>query len=363
MHNMLQRTPPVVLMLARHGLVTVAVCVLITTTLTLFGMGTWDVNFVYSISIGLLSWLCIEFGRLKFSRSKEVPWPYGWRGGAVVAVGILVGFGIGTLIGQSYQKLVQPNSHLTRFDGWVLPMMITVFTTTAMSFVFYMFGKARYLQMQAAQAERQAAEARLAMLQTQLEPHMMFNTLANLRVLIATDPERAQTMLDHLIDYLRATLGSSRSTEHSLRDEFARLQDYLALMQIRMGSRLAFTLDLPESLARMNVPPLLLQPLVENSIRHGLEPQLKGGAIRVTAREIEGHNVRKIELTVSDTGYGIAEQRLADVSEPNRQHFGTSQVRERLATRYGDAATFELQPNLNHIGTLVRITFPLEPQT
>lgn len=92
-----------------------------------------------------------------------------------------------------------------------------------------------------------AAEARLKLLETQLEPHMMFNTLANLRVLVATDPPRAQEMLDHFIAYLRATLGASRAALHPLADEFARLQDYLALMAVRMGPRLDYTLELPEA--------------------------------------------------------------------------------------------------------------------
>jgi hypothetical protein len=90
-------------------------------------------------------------------------------------------------------------------------------------------------------------------------------------------------MLDHLIAYLRATLGASRATLHPLADEFARLRDYLELMAVRMGPRLAYTLDLPEALREVPVPPLLLQPLVENAIRHGLEPQVAGGHITVRA--------------------------------------------------------------------------------
>ncbi|MEG0886798.1 MAG: histidine kinase, partial [Janthinobacterium sp.] len=149
------------------------------------------------------------------------------------------------------------------------------------SWGFYVVGKARHLQMQAEQAQRQAAEARLGLLQAQLEPHMLFNTLANLRVLIGSDPQRATHMLDHLIAYLRATLSGSRSGTHSLQAEFALLADYLALMQIRMGPRLSFALDLPESLSQLPVPPLLLQPLVENAIRHGVELSTAGSKLQV----------------------------------------------------------------------------------
>src|SRR5690606_28396221 len=100
---------------------------------------------------------------------------------------------------------------------------------------------------------------------------------------IATDPPRAEAMLDHLIAYLRATLGGARSTLHPLQEEFARLADYLEIMAVRMGPRLAFTLGLPEALRTVPMPPLLLQPLVENAIRHGLEPKVGGGEIAVRA--------------------------------------------------------------------------------
>jgi len=112
---------------------------------------------------------------------------------------------------------------------------------------------------------------------------MLFNTLANLRVLMTLDPPRAQAMLDHLIRYLRATLGASHAALHPLATEFAHLGDYLALMALRMGPRLQVQLHLPDTLRQHPVPPLLLQPLVENSIRHGLEPQVAGGRIEVSA--------------------------------------------------------------------------------
>ncbi|MEG0151395.1 MAG: histidine kinase, partial [Comamonas sp.] len=223
-----------------------------------------------------------------------------------------------------------------------MPLAITVVTSAAMSFVFYLIGTSRHLQMRAAQAEHQAAQARLTLLQTQLEPHMLFNTLANLRVLIAADPQRAQTMLDHLIDYLRATLGNSRSSVHSLCEEFARLQDYLALMQIRMGPRLTFTLELPLTLVNVPLPPLLLQPLVENS--------------HVAARQIASDHGHAVELTVRDTGQGLSAGWEAMASEtPGTPHFGTAQVRERLATWYGGAATFALSAAPQPPGTLARI--------
>jgi LytS/YehU family sensor histidine kinase len=108
--------------------------------------------------------------------------------------------------------------------------------------------------------------------------------LANLHALIGTDPAQAQHMLDRLVSYLRATLSGSRASQHSLQAEFDLMCDYLELMSVRMGPRLQFTLHLPPDLALMPVPPLLLQPLVENAIQHGLEPQVAGGHMTVQAR-------------------------------------------------------------------------------
>jgi LytS/YehU family sensor histidine kinase len=178
------------------------------------------------------------------------------------------------------------------------------------------------------EARRHATESRLKLLETQLEPHMLFNTLANLRVLIGTDTVRAQTMLDHMIAYLRATLGASRATMHPLQAEFDRLRDYLELMAIRMGPRLAYSLSLPDALAGQSVPTLLLQPLVENSIKHGLEPKVQGGRIDVSAR-LEG---AMLVLEVVDSGIGPA-------GTASSSGFGLAQVRERLVAAYEQRAS------------------------
>lgn len=177
---------------------------------------------------------------------------------------------------------------------------------------------------------------------------MLFNTLAHLRVLIKLRPDEAQRMLDRLIDYLRATLQASRATEHALTDEFERLSDYLALMQLRMGERLCVRLTLPAELGGATIPPLLLQPLVENAIKHGLEPHVEGGELCVSAAREPG----RLVLEVADSGVGLAcTSELSGVGTG----FGLNQVRERLAQRYGDAAAFTLQPQPGG-GSIARIT-------
>jgi LytS/YehU family sensor histidine kinase len=200
------------------------------------------------------------------------------------------------------------------------------------------------------------------LLQSQLEPHMLFNTLAHLRALIGHDTARAHAMLDHLNDYLRTTLHASRQPLHPLRDEFSRLGDYLSLMAIRMGPRLAFELDLPPALATAPVPSFILQPLVENAIRHGLEPLVAGGCIDVQARA-EGP---QLLLTVRDNGLGINELALAELAQPlmpttdrPTRSWGLAHVRQRLHTLYRERAGMHIS-NLSTGGTCVVLTLPTE---
>jgi len=226
----------------------------------------------------------------------------------------------------------------------------TLLASVLGSMVFFWMFKLNALRLDQAEALRQAAEARLALLQSQLEPHMLFNTLAHLRVLIKLQPDEAQQMLDRLIDYLRATLQASRATEHALAEEFERLSDYLALMQLRMGARLRVRLELPAELGGIAIPPLLLQPLVENAVKHGLEPHEAGGELRVSAT----HQGGRLVLEVADSGAGLGE---ANALAPVGTGFGLAQVRERLAHRYGDAARFELTSQPGG-GSVARIEIP-----
>ncbi|WP_195764060.1 sensor histidine kinase [Pseudoduganella rivuli] len=196
---------------------------------------------------------------------------------------------------------------------------------------------------------RQALQAQLQSLQAQIEPHMLFNTLANLQGLIAIDPPRAQQMLDLLIQYLRATLTSSRAGSNTLEQEFAQMEAYLGLMQIRMGERLSYSFDLPQALRAHEVPPMLLQPLVENAIAHGLEPKIEGGHVAVGAALHDG----ALALTVQDNGRGPD-------AGPGKKgtNVGLANTRERLRALYGDHASLTLEPAQPQ-GALARITLPV----
>ncbi len=312
---------------------------------------------VYSVLIGLFTWIVIDLGQELIPSAAETGWPQGWQGLALVATGIAVGYVVGTwlagLLCAHYFHFYPAGSVASAADQRTA-ILITVLAGLAGTYYFYTVNKSAYLEGKMAEARMHASEARLKLLETQLEPHMLFNTLANLRALIATDPARAQHMLDRLIAYLRATLGGSRRIEHPLADEFARLADYLELMAVRMGPRLAYALELPEALHGALVPPLLLQPLVENAIRHGLEPLVAGGRIDVQARLLPGGT--RVQLCVHDTGAG-----LGGMHAMGGTRFGLPQVRERLATLYGAAGTLELIAD-SAGGASAIVTFPLKTE-
>ncbi|MBU0588772.1 MAG: histidine kinase [Gammaproteobacteria bacterium] len=306
----------------------------------------YEIPLVYSVLIGLSCWLFIDFGRYFFPSSAETGWPMGWPGVALTLSGIVGGYLLGTWGADSWFGWSSWGPGYARAE-LRSALLITLLAGIACSYYFYSMGKSAYLERKMGEAQQHANEARLKLLEAQLEPHMLFNTLANLRVLIATDPPAAQAMLDRMIAYLRATLAASRATTHPLQAEFDRLRDYLELMTVRMGPRLRYTLDLPPELATLPVPTLLLQPLVENSIQHGLEPQVEGGSITVRAR-CDGNT---LTLEVIDTGVGLQDAAQAGTG------FGLTQVRERLATLYGTQSAINLEA-ISAGGTRATITFP-----
>ena len=318
------------------------------------------VNLVYSLCIGLTIQFLIEGGRYGMAAwlrqrhpqrdEAQSNWPGWWVMAPWVVVCASAGYWIGAVLGDAFTG----HRHAPRiFTGNPRTVLVILFVTISVSaattYFFYSRGRMAAMQGQAEAARRAAAENQLKLLESQLEPHMLFNTLANLRVLIGVDPPRAQAMLDHLIAFLRATLKASRTGSHSLADEFERIADYLALMQVRMGARLQVALTLPDMLRDLPVPALLLQPLVENAILHGLEPKIEGGRIEVTARR-QG---RQLLLWVRDTGVG-----LAPAARSGGTGFGTAQVRERLAALFGGRAALTLAAGAEG-GVLAQISLPL----
>jgi len=196
------------------------------------------------------------------------------------------------------------------------------------------------------QLERQAADARLAVLQSQVEPHFLFNTLANVQALVESGSPRAAPVLQTLIAYLRAALPQLHDGAPTLGREAALVRSYLELMQMRMPDRLRFEWRVDPALHALTLPPLTLLTLVENAVRHGIDPSEQGGTIEVGAQRDEGGGVR---LWVRDTGRGL--------DETHAPGTGLANLRERLRSAYGERARLTLSAESPH-GVLAEVTLP-----
>ena len=197
-------------------------------------------------------------------------------------------------------------------------------------------------------SEKQLVQAQMRMLQAQIEPHFLFNTLANIQTLIPRAPDKASLMMDNFIAYLRQSLSASRAQEGTVKQEIDLLSNYLELLKIRMGDRLQFEFYVEEDLQRASLPPMLLQPIVENAIKHGLEPKVEGGRVRVTARRLGESMV----LTVADNGLGFS-----DHADSSGAGVGLANLRERLAVLYDGRATLTVSDAAP--GTVITIQVPL----
>jgi len=198
------------------------------------------------------------------------------------------------------------------------------------------------------QLKRQAKEAELKLLQAQIEPHYLFNTLANVRSLIDCDPPQAGELLDAFTDHLRASLGSMRAELVTVEQELELVGHYLKLMQLRMCDRLSFRIEATDDAKRATVPPLLLQPLVENAIHHGLECQVEPGCVNIRATLVNG----MLRIEVQDDGVGL------DAPKTRKGNgVATQNIKERLKRRYGERGTLKLS-SASPKGTLAVLELP-----
>ncbi len=203
----------------------------------------------------------------------------------------------------------------------------------------------RQRQLNQMESEKRQMEAQLKMLQAQIEPHFLFNTLANVSGLIDSDPKLAKQLLERLNDWLRIALLRARSDHATLGDELDMLENYLQILKIRFGERLRWNIEVPEDARLCLFPPMLLQPLVENAVRHGIEPKIGGGEIVVRVA-LENALMR---IEVSDSGVGL----IGDEGSGA----GLANVRARLVALFGN--TGRLGPENNaHGGVTARMELP-----
>jgi len=311
------------------------------------------VTFVFAQCIGYTVWaLMLVFGALvstAFRRGHAARWI---RYTIVPVIGVFIGYWIATTV----LDFRASRAEMFTLRGILAISAISIVIAGILIAIFVPRERAARAQAQAAReearanaAEKQATLARMQLLEAQVEPHFLYNTLAHVMSLVDTEPPLAKRMLHRLIELLRATAASAHERV-TLAREADLVRAYLDLISMRMGERLAWSVDVPPDLAEIEVPPMLLQPVVENAIKHGLEPKVDGGRVDVRARREKGTLV----LSVIDSGLGIASTRRGDSTG-----LGLANLRARLAATFGADASMRLADHAPS-GTEATIVIPLQ---
>ena len=225
-------------------------------------------------------------------------------------------------------------------SGTVVSLVVV---SLMVSVLFHLYFSLRHKEMR---TRMRANEAQLRLLQGQMEPHFLFNTLANVISLVDADAPRAKHMLEALTDYLRASLVAMRHDDSTLAAELELARRYLELMRTRMDERLRFEIEADDALRQARLMPLALQPLIENAVKHGLEPQVDGGTVRVRAARVMLDGEDCLQVCIEDDGAGLA----AAARRPRRRVAGgadgngiaLANLRERLQSRFGRGARLTL---------------------
>ena len=271
---------------------------------------------------------------------------------AALGVAIVAGALAGGLLDVAVHNLGRQYVESTRFASEVLRWTVTAAVVAGL-YAYHVRAAAAAARVHASAVERaaldrQMLEARLQVMRAQIEPHFLFNTLANVKRLGHSDVPRALTMLDNLVLYLRAALPQIRAAATTLGQEADLVQAYLGVLQIRMGAYLAFAIDVPSALRDVPFPPMMLLTLTENAIKHGLAPSPAAGRIDIVARR-DGDS---LVVAVADTGVGFGAAKTGGTG------IGLANTRARLSALYGPAAGLELAPNAP-CGVVASIRVPL----
>jgi signal transduction histidine kinase len=338
------------------------------------GVSWQSVALILAINTGVAAMLYIEETRpfwhpfisaqcfglsIAYAVNAAEPWNKAhpaWRLVAAVAIGSALGLVFlvaikGYVIGDEHYRFGTGQMKPTGFAGTALAAFIMGVCVSTFFLLKFREARAR-AQMLKADADRnmlskQAIEAELKLMQAQVEPHFLFNTLASVQFLTETDPPKAGMMLGHLLAYLRAALPQLRSDSTTLGQETELAGAYLSIMQMRMGTRLSFVIDVPPELRAHRFPPMLLMSVVENAVKHGLEPQAAGGTIRIEARR----NGDRLVVAVSDDGRGLADKVGNGV--------GLTNLRGRLRALYAASGRFALEEAPPH-GARATIEIPFD---
>jgi signal transduction histidine kinase len=255
----------------------------------------------------------------------------------------------GAIIGELLsQVFLHQSNPLQESYVWVVAIVFSLVAASMALFINFSWVQLARSKRDVERAERAAIEAQLRALQAQIEPHFLFNTLANLDALIAVDTAKARNLLANLIRYLRAALTHARSEAATLQTEVELLKAYLGIMALRLPNRLTTEFNCDPDCLRLKFPAMLLQPLVENAITHGIEPAGEGGTIRVSVHCTND----TLKLWVDDTGIGLGNAHTAGTGA------GIQNIRARLQSLFGSSARLILEPGMP-CGTHAAIEVPL----
>ena len=312
------------------------------------GWGAWYLaNAIVSLTIGFAVRIAFWCAGKLVGRSRlelAASWQRSLYFLVVPFFGVAVGWPLGVLLASGIDT-----RRVVAYDqpGALVGSGLVFLLITAM-FQQFFWTKSRQIV-----AENRASEAQLRLLQAQIEPHFLFNTLANVVSLMESDAVRAKVMLEAFVEYLRASLSGLGQGAHTLGDEIDLVDAYLRIIKIRMEDRLDYSIDVPAALRAHALPALTLQPLVENAIVHGLEPRIAGGTVRIGARR----DGRVLVITVDDDGAGLSPP--GRPSQP-RGGAGTAlaNIRQRLEQTYGSDASLEIGAAAPH-GVRASLSLPL----
>ena len=311
------------------------------------------VNFVISNCIGYLihggfmlaqtwygTWLQRQAGAVRMLHYSAIP-----------IVGVFAGYWL------AFTLLDWPEAKQNVFSakGTITILLLSLIISAILASIF--LARERQARAEAAfQRERARVEtaehqfhlAQLKLLEAQIEPHFLYNTLANVISLVDADPEAAKRMVERLIDYLRHAARASGTADATVGRQIELLQAYLDLLALRTKARLTYRVDMAPEVAALPLPPMLLQPLVENAIKHGLEPKVAGGEVSIGARCEDATLI----LTVADNGLGFRTTRTDD-----KGGLGLANLRERLESLYGARARLTIEDT--QPGTRVTLVLPI----
>ncbi len=325
--------------LLRFALYVVVINTLIALFLTMTGISkSFPESFVMAQSYGILISSIVVLLHLIFRPTRRLAGHV-----LIIAAAICGGYPFASLIGAFVLNRFFSIAFNPQGSDLLQGVTLCVSFGAVVSYFFYSQARMRVIREMIQQeritrlsSEKAALEANLRLLQAQIEPHFLFNTLSNVLSLVDRDPVKGKAMLTDLIHYLRTSLSRTLPDSTTLDQEMAIIRAYLNIHKVRMGERLRFVIEVPDASLLRPFPPMLLQPLVENAIKHGIEPQMEGGEIIIKTTEKE--DLMRIE--VADTGAGFSSFQKTGV--------GIANVRERIRLLYGEQGRLLFEENEPH---------------